>query len=368
MKMKSSVDAKAFSKALDQVSKVLKKSVLPILGEVSVLFLENKCVLTATDLETWITTEIPACGDTFSFVFSRTKDVARACRLFEGDLIIELTETGRERERSLLTTLRSGSRVAEFAAMLPEDYPVLSPITAETAVTLNASELYTRIERVRYATQKPSPNCARVDLTCVQFEKDRIFALDGYRAACDTSEKQIFPKPFMTSGKALSHLKMFGSREVSVRYGKNRVQVTDGISSLYLRMAEAPVYQLDNAVPKSYREEFYIRPKDFLRELDYLKKIAVGEKVIAVRFRGDQLFVSASSGTYSSHIKLDGTNDTTVGFDLRYMEDALQQFKDETWVKMKVSSETSPFILEAAERGDFAMVLPFRLKKEVLAA
>lgn len=368
MRMKSSVDAKAFSKALDQVSKVLKKSVLPILGEVSVLFLENKCILTATDLETWITTEIPARGDTFAFVFSRTKDVARACRLFEGNLTIEVTETGRERERSLLTTLRCGSRAGEFAALLPEDYPVLSPITAETAVTMNAAELFTRVERVRYAAKKPSPNCARVDITCVQFDGKRIFALDGYRVACDASEAQIFPKPFMTSGEALSHLKMFGSNEVSIRYGKNRIQVTDGTSSLYLRMADAQIFQLDNAVPKSYREAFHIRPKDFLRELDYLKKIAVGEKVIAVRFRGDQLFVSAASGTYSTHIELDGTNDTTFGFDLSYMEDALRQFKDEPWVKMKVSSEVSPFILEAEGRGDFAMVLPFRLKKEVLAA
>jgi len=368
VRMKSSVDAKAFSNALDQVSKVLKKSVLPILSEVSVRFSEDRCVLTATDLETWITTEIPARGDTFSFVFSRTKDVARACRLFDGDLIIEMTQTGDERKRSLLTTLRCGSRVAEFAAMLPEDYPVLSPIETETALTLNAAELHSRVEHVSYATIKPSANRTRVDLTCVQFEKGRIFALDGHRAACDASEKQVFPKPFMTSAEGLSHLKMFGSREVSVRYGKSRVQVTDGTSSLYLRMVEAPLFQLDNAVPKCYREEFYIRTKEFLRELDYLKKIAVGEKVIAVRLRGDQLFVSAPSGTYATRIKLDGTNGMTVGFDLKYMEDALQQFKDAPWVRMKISGETSPIVLEEEGRGDFAMVLPVRLKKEVLAA
>ena len=46
------VDARAFSDAMAKVSRVLKKSPLPILGEICVSVRDGICTLTATDLET----------------------------------------------------------------------------------------------------------------------------------------------------------------------------------------------------------------------------------------------------------------------------------------------------------------------------
>lgn len=71
--MLATVDAKAFSEVLKSVVPVLKTSCIPVLEEVSVRFSDGRCILTATDLNTWIIREIPASGDNFSFVFSRTK-------------------------------------------------------------------------------------------------------------------------------------------------------------------------------------------------------------------------------------------------------------------------------------------------------
>ncbi len=50
-----------------------------------------------------------------------------------------------------------------------------------------------------------------------------------------------------------------------------------------------------------------------------------------------------------------------MGFSLRYMEDAMKQFKGEHLVKMKLSSSFGPIVIEAENRNDFAMVLPVRL-------
>lgn len=46
------VDAKAFSEAMNKVSRVLKKSAIPILEEIRVSVKDGVCTLTATDLET----------------------------------------------------------------------------------------------------------------------------------------------------------------------------------------------------------------------------------------------------------------------------------------------------------------------------
>ena len=87
---KITVDAKAFADAMNKVSKVLRKSPLPILEEVAVRIQDDRCTLTATDMETWLVAELPAHGDDMSFVFRRTKDVLKACAHFEGELTLML--------------------------------------------------------------------------------------------------------------------------------------------------------------------------------------------------------------------------------------------------------------------------------------
>ena len=56
---KITVDAKAFAEAINKVSRVLKKSAIPILEEVAVSIKDDRCALIATDLETWLVAELP---------------------------------------------------------------------------------------------------------------------------------------------------------------------------------------------------------------------------------------------------------------------------------------------------------------------
>ena len=92
--MKSTVDAKAFSAALDKVSKVLRKSAVPIIEQICVRFEGDRCICTATDLITWVSVELPAQGDVFSFAFTKTRDVVKVSRFFDGNLVVELRELG----------------------------------------------------------------------------------------------------------------------------------------------------------------------------------------------------------------------------------------------------------------------------------
>lgn len=71
--MRFTVDAGAFSDAMSKVSKVLRKSPLPILEEIAMHVENGLCILMATDLDTWLVAEIPAHGDDASFVFFQNK-------------------------------------------------------------------------------------------------------------------------------------------------------------------------------------------------------------------------------------------------------------------------------------------------------
>ena len=92
--MRAITDAREFSGALNRLSQLLPQSSIPALEGVYVRFSGGRCNLTATDLSTWLTVEIPAQGEDFAFVLTRAKRIAKACRRSSGEMSLELAETG----------------------------------------------------------------------------------------------------------------------------------------------------------------------------------------------------------------------------------------------------------------------------------
>lgn len=364
---KASMDAKAFSTALDQVSKILKRSSIPVLSEVRVQISDGNCTLTATDMETWLLQKVPAQGDDFSFVFCGTKEVAKACRIFDGELELELSDTGAGKRRSLTLCMRSSGRAVEFEALDAEDYPVCAPVEEKVSFTVNAAALLKRVERVGYAAGKPVQNSpARV---CnIQFSENQVLAMNGIRLACDTDKTLAVPRPFMTYVDSLAHLRMFGDQEVTVSLGERQGYITDGTASIIFRINGADVYSVNSAIPMHYEEEFFVQTKSFLRELKYLKEFAVKERKPYVRFTGGRMVMPTSTGKCSTSVEIDGHSGITFAFGLHELMDAVGQFKDEPWVRLKVSSAVAPFMVEAAGRSDFALVCPVRLSERLMAA
>lgn len=283
--MRFTVDARAFSDAMSKVSKVLRKSPLPILEEIAVCIQHGRCTLTATDLETWLVAEIPTLGDDMSFVLSRTKDVMKACSHFEGELAITLVFKD---EKDGTLEVRCGQRAAEFSVSSHEDYPECGTVEDGTSLRVNAAALFRRIERVRYAAEKGCLD-RRPQSACVQFREDRIFSLDGRRMACDTQPDTVFPVPCLMLGDALTHLRAFGENEVTVQIGAHKVCFSDETLKLYVRRYGVDTYDPDAAIPKAYREVITVQTDELLRELTYLKECVGSCTFPYVRFAGKEL-------------------------------------------------------------------------------
>lgn len=359
-------DARAFSDAMNKVSKVLKKSPIPILEEIRVTVKGGICTLTGTDLETWLTTQLPVQGDDLDFVFHKTKDVMKAISHFDGELTMELSEQPEKGKEPQKLRLCCSQRMAEYKVNSANDYPELVTAEDDKAFRANAAQLLERIERVRYATIKPGLHTRPLN-TCVQFKDQRVFSLDGFRLACDTQEDVTFPVPFLCYGSALAFLKVFGRNEVTVQVGAHRILFTDGETSLYVHRYGVDTFDVDAAVPKQYLETVTVRTVDFIKELNYLKECVPGAANPYVRFAGELLTMAVPGGRFCTSISVAGRGSLSIGFDLRYMLDALRQFKDEPEVTVKLSGVLSPIVIEAKGRGDFALVLPVRLKEEMAA-
>ena len=358
-------DARAFSDAMNKVSKVLKKSPIPILEEIRVTVKNGICTLTGTDLETWLTASIPVQGDDMDFVLFKTKDVIKACAHFDGPLTVEVSEQP-EKKGARKLRLYCGQRLAEYDATSAADCPSVVSVEEGRSFRANAAQLLERIERVRYATIKPGLHTRPLN-TCVQFNGQRIFSLDGFRLACDAREDVTFPMPFLCHGSALSYMKVFGKNDIAAQIDESWVLFTDGETSLYVRRHGVDTFDVEAAVPKQYQETVTVRTADFIKELNYLKECAPGAAKPYVRFAGELLTLAVPGGRFCTSISVAGRGSLSIGFDLRYMLDALKQFKDEPEVTVKLSGVFSPIVIEAKGRGDFALVLPVHLKEEMAA-
>ncbi len=367
--MRATVDAKAFIQALDRVSGIIRKSSIPVLNAVLVRFEGERCTLTSTNIETYLSAALPAQGDAFAFLLDRPRETARAFRQFEGELALEQTEKGEGDRRRITLALSCGPRAAELHPFLPEDfpsYPVWEPLETFTA---NANRLYARVERVKYAVDLSGKDNARACVTNVQLSGNRAYAVDGYRMAWDADLELDVPRPFMAAPDALEHLKLFGDQTVSVQLGERFARVTDGMTSLLFRLPEGELLSIDRAIPDKFKAEFQASPQEFLSELKYLKQSLRGKRAHVVRFRGGNLLAESLGERYATKVSIAGCGDVEFGFNLDYMADAMEQFKKEPSVAVKVSAGSlGPIIIEAEGRNDRALVLPYDLKKAGMAA
>lgn len=156
--------------------------------------------------------------------------------------------------------------------------------------------------------------------------------------------------------------------EVTFQIGDRYVQVTDGRTTLCLRLGDGEPFNLGAAIPVQYQEVFFVSPKDVLNALAYIKGFITKKIRPCIRLCDGILTIAELPQKCSTTLKLSGNNSMPIGFYIRFMEDAMKQFKHEPQVKVNISGRNTPIIVEAEGRSDHALVMPARLKENASAA
>ena len=364
--MKRIVDAKEFAQALNRVNSVLRKSAIPMLESVLVCFCGGSYILTATDMKVWAKTELPASGDDFEFLLMKPVEMLKACRYYDGELAIELTIPNDEGYWRNDLAVSNSTRTGSFEVESADDYPSFMTVEANSSFSVNAPKLLARIQTIKYANVKPDTDTYNAR-TCIQFSGNQIYAMDHHRVAWDVDPTTEFPCKFLISTEHLEHLKLFKD-EVTFQVGDRYVQVTDGLTTLCLRQGDDSPFDLGLVLPKQYQEGFVISPKEFLNALAYIKGFIPKKVAPCARLCDGVLTLDKLPQKCSATLKFSGSNTIPIGFNIRYMEDVMKQFKSEAQVKVSISGRYSPIIIEAEDRSDHALVMPARLKEYVSAA
>ena len=358
--MRSSIDAAAFYKAMTALMEVPSKSSIRVLREIKVTFDANQCVLSATDLNTWMSVTLPASGDSFDFVFRNSANIQKVCRHFDGTLELELQQRGDE---SFLT-MRSGGKGGEFAVYDTEDCPTWPEFEAKQSYTANAANILKCVKQVKYAVDLRS---TRPEYQGVLFQNKHIWAVEGHRAACCDDGGLSVEKPFTVAVPALEHLKVFGNTDIQIDVNERCVTFRNEWIRLTAHcVPNATPLIYENIVPQKWNEEFCFHRKDFVQALKYLLACVGKADKPYVRFDNGALTLRTKDCLYKAAVSISAESSIIFGFDARYMLDALTQFEKQDMVAMRLTSPLGAILLVAGSSS--AIVLPVRLREELNAA
>ena len=358
--MKNIVDAAAFYKAMTALMEVTSKSSIEVLREIKAEFTGDHCVLSATDLDTWMSVTITAVGDSFDFVFRNSTNIQKVCRHFDGALELEL----QQREDEFFLTMRSGSKGGEFPVYDTKDCPVWPEFEAKQTYTANAAKILACVKQVKYAVDLRN---TRPEYHGVLFQNRHIWAVEGHRAACCDDGGLSVEKPFTVAVPALEHLKVFGNTDIQIDVNERCVTFRNEWIRLTAHcVPNATPLIYENIVPQKWNEEFCFHRKDFVQALKYLLACVGKADKPYVRFENGLLNLRAKDCLYKAAVSISAESSIIFGFDARFMLDALTQFEKQELVTMRLTSPLGAISLVAGNSS--AIVLPVRLKEEQKAA
>ena len=332
--MKNIVDAAAFYKAMTALMEVPSKSSIEVLREIKAEFTGDQCVLSATDLNTWMSVTLPASGDSFGFVFRNSANIQKICRHYDGALELELQQRGDE---SFLT-MRSGSK------------------GGKQTYAANAAKLLACVKQVKYAVGSRN---VRPEYQGVLFQNKHIWAVEGHReGCCDDGGLDVEPS-FVVGVPELEQLKAFGNADIQISVADNWVLFqNEHVRLLAKRILNVTPMTYESVVPQKWNEEFCFHRKDFVQALKYLLACMEKNEKPYVRFHNGNLSLHANGCLCKAEVPISTESSIVIGFDARFMLDALTQFEKQ---------ETVGAILLIAGNSS-AIVLPIRLREEQKAA
>lgn len=358
--MKTTVNAAAFYKAMTALMTIPAKSSVKILQEIKVEFTKDRCTLSATNFDTWLSMSIPASGDSFAFVFWNSTAVQKVCRYFTGQLKLELF---RQKELQVII-MRNGNKDCKSPVDEVGEYPTWPEFEAEQTYAVNAAKLLTCVKQVKYAVD---PYSTRPEYRGILFQDRHIWALEGRRAGCCDGSGLDVKTPFMVGVPALEHLKVFGDCDIQIDVTENWITFRNECIRLTAhRVSNATPLIYEKIAPQNWKEEICFNRKDFVQALKYLLARTGKTDRPYVRFDNGTLTLRSTECCYKTEIPIAPQSSIVFNFNAKLMLDALMQFKKQKTVAMRLTSPLGAILLVAGNSS--AIVLPVRLKEEQNAA
>ncbi len=362
--MKVAIAKDKLMTGLKQVLTVVSsRTTLPVLNNVLLEASDEKLVLTTTDLEVCITTNIPATVQEPGSTTLPAKKFSQIIgSLSAGDVTLESGD-------DQLTSISCGKSYFRIVGLNPDEFPRDAEFAEEWAFTITGKELSKSLSKVSYASSlDETRHVLNGTLLSLRGGVLTIAGTDGRRLALVEKPLEGDSLPdgdVILPPKVVGELErvLHGDVEVSVKLSEARVSFAFGNSLITSKLVEGTYPNYRQVVPASFKHSVTI-PRDLFSTVLNRVAMVVSESSSSVKLRLENavLTVSATSSEFGEareplEVSYEG-EPLEIAFNPIFFTEPMRHLECDQLL-MQFNDEYSPVSLSGDE-GFLYVVMPMR--------
>lgn len=369
--MKFYCDAEKLNNALSLVSRAVENNaVSPHMEGVLINAAGGSLTIKGNNMEIGIETVIPANVAEEGSIVINCKMLCDIVKRLPKD-VVEIVIN--DKNNVSINCLNSDYTVVGLSA---EEYPEIPEIKADCEIKISSPVLKGMINKTIFAVST-NPDEVRKVLKGSLFEIENnsltIVSVDLVRLAMIKKEIKNNVEnnvKFIVPGKTLNDLKgMLKDDEnliVTIYVGENQALFDCGEFKLTTRLIDGEYFSYKQIIPKQFKINFTVEGRSFIKTIERVEPIIdnISKNPVKLTFVEGKIKVKCETqlGRVNDLIECDYDDDeTTIGFNYRYIHDAVIRCEDEK-IQFKFNSPLNPIIINCPEDDSYMfMVLPVRL-------
>lgn len=354
---------------------VERRNTLPILSNVLIELAEAGISILATDLDIGIRRSCTARVKGAGAITVNARKLFEVVKEVPGETI---------RLRSLenhRVEVVSGKARLNLVGLDPKEFPSIPGLSAKpgkgaSELTAKASLLGAMIESTLFAV---SFDETRLNLSGVFVENQqgalRMVATDGHRLALIDRKIDgkvpdkgvILPRKGLMEARKLLEVKDGDEDIVKLTVDGSIAKIVRGRAELFMRLIEGEFPDYRQVIPKQSKVKLGLSRADFLHALGCISVLSTERaKGVRVSLKPGILEVQANNpdvgdGAYETEVVYSG-EELSIGFNGRYLIEALTAMRDGERVEFMVTDDVSPGVLRLEGDDSYCyVVMPMRL-------
>ena len=346
------------------VSKAVStKTTMPILECILLQVRAGRIFMIANDMELGIETEVDGevAEDGMAAIDARVfSEIVR--RLPDNIVTLKTEESD---------TIRITCEKVKFAIPLrnAEEFTLLPEVDRSSSLSLSQFTLKEMIRQTLFSTADSESNPMMAgELIEVNGSELRMVSLDGHRISIRKAQlKDVYPHiKAVIPGKTLSEISKILSGEaeslVEIYFTKNQILFSFDRTIVVSRLIEGEYYRIDQMLNSDYNTKITINRKDFLSCIDrttmLIKESEKRPIIIGVTDGMIEVRLNSSMGSMREEMFIEKSGeDIMIGFNPRYLIDALRAIDDEE-VDIYMINPKAPCFIRDKEENYIYLILP----------
>lgn len=255
-----------------------------------------------------------------------------------------------------------------------EDFAYLPLIEKEESLTISQFTLKEMIRQTIFSIASNETNKLMTgELFEIKNNYLKIVSLDGHRIAIRRMElkKDYVDRKVVVPGKTLNEISKILSGEiddiVNIYFSKNHILFEFDQTIVVSRLIDGEYFRIDQMLSSDYETKIKINKKEFLDCIDRATLLVrEGEKkpiIIEITDNSMELRIDSAMGSMNENIDIDKEGkDILIGFNPRFLIDALKVIDDET-ISIYLVNPKAPCFIRDDEENYTYLILPVNINQ-----